>query len=552
MLRGLYRFYLYTVCIAMLIFAASGAQRLLQVLFAQTLFKEPSSISTNVDIIQAIVFAIVSWITAVLLGGLHYWLIRRDMHSDPDAGNGGIRAFFLNFAEAVSLPLAVGTGAFLISSLGQQNSFGASFSAAFTIATLAFWAALEWERRRVPANSGAAIVFQRLHLYGVQLVLLFILTFNWLSTVGILVDDLFFGGRGLGTPVCGGFTACQGPNLLSQIVGTLWTVLFWLGYGFLSRNDTPSLLRRVLHLISFAYGLIFILIGIYRAASLLLLSLFKVAVEPRNISGPFAEYDVLSPLILGILVVVVYVLWLRRAIRQQPAEKVEVTLTLQAIACSLMGAAFWWGCGLVILNLLEKVAPSNTPLNPENWATALAFIITGIAYFPLDILLRQRSIRAAFPSPLRGFVFALLGVGILAGAIGGASALYAYGTFLLRSPFDNWPYTAHAGTAAFAVGVIIAAIYLWTGFHQGLFSRHVKQPEPVLVAPSEITPQEEVFTPTQTTPVLPDELSEITLPRVPTPNTSSLIGDILDKLVAGKISRDEAIIRIEILTKKQV
>src|SRR5205085_9591477 len=168
-----------------------------------------------------------------------------------------------------------------------------------------------------------------------------------------------------GTPVCGGFTVCQGPNLLSAIVSTLWIILFWSGYSFLSRRDTASLLRKVLHLFSFGYGIVAVLVGIYRGVELILLPLFKVAVEQKEISGPFAEYDVLSPLTLGLLVVGCYAFWLRQAARQEATERVSVSLTIQAIAAALLGVSFWWGCGGVLLNILEYIAPSNTPLTAE-------------------------------------------------------------------------------------------------------------------------------------------------------------------------------------------
>src|SRR6184192_850408 len=169
-LRGLYRFYLYAVFIAMLLFATSGVIQLLTALL-QSVFKDPNNTPSGASLVQALVYGIVSLITAALFGGLHYWLIRRDMHNDPMAGNSAVRAFFLNAVELISLPLAVGSGAFTISSIGQ-NVGAVSSGAAFTITFLGLWALLEWERRRVQASSGAAIVFQRLHLYSTQLILL--------------------------------------------------------------------------------------------------------------------------------------------------------------------------------------------------------------------------------------------------------------------------------------------------------------------------------------------------------------------------------------------
>ena len=107
MLRGLYRFYLYTVFIAMLLFAAFGVQGLLQTALALTIFPEPYSTLSNANLVQAAVLAVVALVTAGLFGGFHYWLIRKDMRNDTLAANGAVRAFFLNALELISLPSAV-------------------------------------------------------------------------------------------------------------------------------------------------------------------------------------------------------------------------------------------------------------------------------------------------------------------------------------------------------------------------------------------------------------------------------------------------------------
>jgi hypothetical protein len=538
MLRGLYRFYLYAVFIAMLLFAAFGVQGLLQTALALTIFPEPYSTLSNANLVQAAVLAVVALVTAGLFGGLHYWLIRKDMRNDALAANGAVRAFFLNAVEVISLPSAVGTAAFTITGLGSANAGGASFGAAYALTFLSLWALIEWERRRAPASTGAASVFQRLHLYGAQLILLFILTWLWLETLGTLVDELFFRGKGTGIPACGGLTVCQGPNLLSLLAGTLWVVLFWLGYGLLSRRDTTSLLRKVLHFLSFGYGVVAVLVGIYRAVSLLLLFILHVPVEPRNISGPFAEYDILSPLTLGLLVVGVYIFWLRHAAQKQGEAKAEVSLTVQAIATALLGVSFWWGCGLIVLNALEYMAPSHTPLQPEDWVTALALGITGIAYIPLEMLLRRHSTQAAYIAPLRGFVLTLLGGGILAGAIGGATALYSYGTSLLGSPLDNWQYAAHAGLAAFVVGLSIVGLCLRTAIRAGFFHSTAKE---------ETTPTTSVVN-VHSTISVPAEDKSAEVATI----TSSPIAKVIDNLLAGKISRDDAIMQIEHMMNQTV
>jgi hypothetical protein len=549
MLRGLYRFYLYVVFIAMLFFAVSGVQRVLQILLAQTPLKSQYETAPgHSEVVQAVVYAAIAVFIAAIIGGLHYWLIRRDIRSDASAGGGGIRSFFLNFVEAGILPLAVGIGASSITSLGIQNSYGSTEAIAFAITTLAAFAFLEWERRRSQPDPGAPIIFQRLHLYGVQLILLFILTPSWLGTIGQLFDSLFFGGRGTHTTPCGGFTTCpgSGPNLLSLALSTLLILFFWLGYSFLSRDDTSSMIRRVVHLISLGYGVIFIIIGLYRGLELIVLALLKIPAGLSDFSGPFAEYDVLSPLSLGVLIIAAYGLWLRKAARTQPQkEEATVSLIALSIAAALFGVTFWYGCGLLIFNLLEQAAPSNTPLTTEGWATAYAIIVSGIAYIPLDIFLRRRSEKLGIVAPLRGFVFALLGGGILALAIGGATALYAYGTSLLGTPFDNWPYVAHAGTAAFIVGVVVVAIYSLISLRENFFGRSKKQQPTVVSAPSPAT------SPTEVVPAVPPVTSQEAPTAQAIPLISSSIAEVVDALLAGKITRSEAITRIEALVEQK-
>src|SRR6266487_3696399 len=499
-LRGLYRFYLYAVFIAMLLFATSGVIQLLTVLL-QSVFKDPNNTPSGASLVQALVYGIVSLITAALFGGLHYWLIRRDMHNDPMAGNSAVRAFFLNVVELISPPLAVGSGTSMISAIGQHNASGLSSSTAFTITFLGLWLLLEWERRRVPASSGTALVFQRLHLYGTQLILLFILTSSWLQSIGQLVAKVFFGGAGA-LATCAGSTGCQGSDLaavLANVISTLWVVLFWIGYGWLSRNDTASVFRRVFHFIGFGFGIITVLVGIYRGVTLIfLLALFKGSLPATSISGPFAEYDVISPLSLGMLVVGVYVIWLRKAVLKHPEERVSVFLTGLAIAAALAGAAFWSGCGLILLNISGHFFPSTTPVTPENWATAL----------------------------------------------------YAYGTAALGSALDNWVYVAQTGMAAFVIGVLIVGIYLWTSIREGFFGSLKQQ------GAEAKPPVREVYVVTHDLAQAngapgpsAKETQAMQAGQVTRVATTQSVGEIVDELLVGKISRDEAVARIEKVVK---
>jgi Domain of unknown function (DUF5671) len=551
MARNLYRLYLYIVFIAMLVLAAVGLDMLLQPLFTLTPLRGSDTIPSNSVIVQAVVFALVSWLIAITLGGLHYWLIRRDMQGDPAAGSSAVRSFFLNATEAISLPVGVVALSSVIGQIGQANFYGIPGSLALAIPALGLFTLVEWERRRTPAAPGAAIVFQRLHLYGVQLVLLLMLAFSWLVTINQLLDSIVFGGKGYQAS-CGGITDCPGPNLLGATLSTLWLLLFWIGYGLLSRKDTYSLLRQIIHFLSFAYGVGYLLYGVERGIELILRALLGVAAPLTDITGPSATYDFVPLISLGLLIVGVYGFWLNDVARHRPAGRVTTFLVAEAITTALLAVSFWWGVGNVLVNAMESIANSHPQLNALAWANAFAFVITGLPYIALDIYLRRLSIRTGSTGPRRGFVFILLGSGMLVAAIGAVVLLYNVLTSLLGSPLGNWQSEARDGAAALIVGVLILGIYFWAATREHLLGMR----KPV----TSVAPLETLST-TATAPVSAQEKPAATALSVPageapvfekaSPTTvtepapgSVTIEDILDELQAGKITRYEAAARI--------
>ena len=158
------------------------------------------------------------------------------------------------------------------------------------------------------------MTFQRLHFYGVQLILLIVLTFSWNNTAFQLGDAFIFNGQVTGTVVCGGFTGCPDDQSAQFGVSTLWIVVFWIGYGFFTRNDSASLLRSILHFASFAYGVGLILYGISRAIEFGILALFNVTLSASDILN---NYNFASLITLGLLITAVYVLWLRNHCQQR-------------------------------------------------------------------------------------------------------------------------------------------------------------------------------------------------------------------------------------------
>jgi hypothetical protein len=517
MARNLYRFYLYAVFVLMLIFATVGLTTFLQALFSLTgLRGSYSTVPTSSTVTQTGVFFGVSWFIAALIGGLHYWLIRRDMRSDPaTGGSNAIRSFFLNVTELIAAPVAISIGASIIGQLGQGNDV--TYGLAITLAALALVGVLEWERRRATAGTAVGLFFQRFNLYWIQFILLIGLIINSTQALNVLVDALFFSGITYRTLTCGDppTVGCQGPNALVYVAAALWVALFWVAYGLAGRKSAGSLLQRIAYFISFAIGVIFALYGVGQAIALGILNFSGAHIATSVV---VQTYNFTASLVVGLLVVAVYTLWLRSATSQQsiPSVAWQTALSIEeAIVAGLMALAFYTGVAAALLNLFES------PVSINTWSGSLALLITGIGYIAFDIHLYRRW-KQDVPGAKyarRGFVFTLLGAGVLATAIGGAFALYTVISNALGSPLDNWQHLARAGASAVVVGLVILVVYFVLANRQKLLVRTSK-------SAAQVEP------PVTSAPAAGETAESLT------------IEGVLDALLAGKLSRDEAAARI--------
>ena len=501
MARNFYRFYLYAVCINLLIFIAFVTGWMLVNVLNLTPLRGPFvPAPAKQAIVQSVVWTVLTWVIAGTLAGLHYWLIRQDIRHDAAAGASAIRSFFLNYTEAIGIAFAVPIMGFTLSFLGFYNSTsGLTFAVAFTVPTLALVGLLEWERRRTQVQSGAALVFQRLHFYGVQIILLIVLSYAWFTQIRPLVDGLIFGGRGALESCHGiGNYACPTYHLVYLAASILWFIAFWLGYGWLTRKDNARIGRFILHGISFAYGVGFILFGVYIGVKLIILPLFKLSASFKDILGLHPSYDFVSPLTLGILVVIVYHLWLGGAAKRDLINSSVRILMESAIATIVLAAFFWSGCYSILQNLfssptasgggeIQRFLPTHMYPLPDtivsstmSWISAIALIVAGLGYIPLEIYLRHRRTidPSSASSPLGGVVFTLLGNGVLTSVISAVIMLYLWVTALFGSPVENWQRTAYMGLANFIIGIILVGIYLWSALKGDYWSRSDEQSVP--------------------------------------------------------------------------
>jgi hypothetical protein len=461
MVRGLYRIYLYAISVALLIFIAASTGVLLANVFTQNpqLVGQYGIPTSRDDTARSAVFAIVAWAIGGALLGLHYWLIRRDICAEPAAAHGPVRALFLNGTEALSVIVFVISGAGIVSAIGQPYQGNVSGVLATVIVTFALAVIFELERRRARPAPGAALVFQRLHLYSTPLVLLLIIGISsWIQavqqTIVIVVNN-----AGLLPNECGPGVSCEYPSPAGQWATAALVSAIWALYWVLARGDTPSALRQVFHLIGLAVGVIITLVGIARGAELGLRALLHFSVGWEDFVN---NYSFVPPLVLGAVVLAAYGLRLRADMAGIAGELDRAASRLPAIAvmAGLAAIPFWIGCGGVLHELVETIIGHTSSADTALWASAGSLVIAGLAYPPLAYYLGRVSARTGASGARRGLAYALLAVGTLTSAVGAVIALYTLVSSLLAVPVTDGPTVARSALEALVIGLLMVGLHL--------------------------------------------------------------------------------------------
>jgi hypothetical protein len=187
------------------------------------------------------------------------------------------------------------------------------------------------------------------------------------------------------------------------------------------------------------------------------------------------------------------------------------------VAAAVAALPFWIGVYLVLHEAAEILTHKGFDYHPYNWAIPVAAVVTGAIYIPLSLYMRTLSRQSSVEGPRRAFVLALLAAGILATAIGGGIALVTTLTALLGQPLDPSGGSTRAGVAALLTGLALAALYGWTAVSERLVAVPTIQPAGG-AAPSQGDGSESQ------------------------PGLS--VEAVLDELLAGTITRDEAARRV--------
>jgi uncharacterized protein YneF (UPF0154 family) len=495
MTRGLYRVYLYVVTIALASFATFSLAYLLGALFGLTPLRGSSSPTSGAEITQAVILFVVMLVVVGAFGGLHYWLIRRDIAGDPQINESGVRAFTLNAAEGIAILIAVNAAVTSLAQLGNFYRPDISDSLAGALATAALAFTLEWERRRATPTHGAALIFERLRRHGVPLLLLITTLTSVYSAIDnterIIAQQANIiacsppGTEGRITPE-GPPTVflptCVGNEVYGAWAAAVLAVAIWLGFLWLGRRDSRSLLRQVLLLIGWTTGgMILLAITLERAAEYVL----RLATPGASAPNYLDDFN-FGPLFAAAAVALAVYGWaLREREPDAPMSAPAVRLTMRALSGAVLAVPFWIGVFLVVRNVIVSISPGVTAPTADDWDSAIAFVIAGAGYIPLALWLGAGSRQAEINGPRRGFVLALLAAGALVTAGAVATLLYTVITPVLNVPLDNWQELARNAGAALITGVALGGLYLFIALREKQFVSAPKAPEVAPEAPPE-------------------------------------------------------------------
>jgi hypothetical protein len=410
MTRALYRVYLYVVCLALLGFTALRVG----VLLSDWLLLSPlrglyESAPDRPTLTQAVVLAVVALVLSGLIGGFHYWLIRRDIALEGQAALGAVRSAALNLALAVSAVVAFFTGAITLGQIGRPIYSGTAVSMAAALTALGTFALVEWERRRGLPRPGAARTLQRLHYYLIQTIVLLAAISFWQQAVHSTLVAIFSALHLLGTPCPqspGPYTEIGPCYTMEPVLGpwlaVVWLVCFWAYYFVVARDDTDSILRLVAQFFGFMIGTIATLFGLYQLADVLLRAVLGVA--PLGADDIANQHEFLPPLLFGLIVAAGYVVWLLSAAERTRLSRAATELTVLALGAIAVGVPFYLGVYTLLTHAVEGAVGKH--VTSDAWAGALALLLAGVVHPPLALVLRQRTSGTAPIGPRRGLVFA--------------------------------------------------------------------------------------------------------------------------------------------------
>jgi hypothetical protein len=413
--QTLYRIYLYTVCVGLLVFVAFMWQQALAERFYLYVFHSPFTppVFNTLQVRDDTANAIVALLVALAVGGFHYRLIRRDIQTNTEAAGGGVRATTLNASEFVAALLALFAGLITLQSarlsLTDTQAYDVARSLALTIVAGFVLALLQVERARTRPAAGEPLGAQRVHLYLVLTVALVADFYAWVLASGKTIA----------------FLSSQGAadQLIGEWLGVVWVTGILLLYVRFARGDVTSLRRLVAQCFGFAFSVVWAAVGVWGAASVALGAALGVPADRLEPLAPSAPSTFIPYLLFGALAGTAYGWWLQR---EAPISRLGVErtrLVLLAILAFTLGIPFYVGLTLLAQTALLQpplvdAAHWNEALWLAMWAVGGGLVVAGLAHAPLALLLRRRSAQWTEFAAREGFLLGGIAAGVLTAGVG--------------------------------------------------------------------------------------------------------------------------------------
>lgn len=363
---------------------------------------------------EAIIPNAIGLLAALVVGAWPYTWIRQDRAETPEAATSLVRSVLLNLTQVLAALFALLGGALTLAVIGYDLiDIGQAVSLrdiagllSTTVAALAVFGLVEYERERGRPISGGSRVMEQIHLYIVQAISILVVIFLLLISPRI------------------------SPGFGVWLLVAPWGAGAWLLYRRLARDDVGSLLRLLAQLFGFGVGLACVVIGVYRLAYLALAHFLVLSYAPGG--DWFTQF--IAPVLVGLLVTGSYGLWLARESRQNGSGRRGTMMGILALSAVVVGVPFYVGLVFLLQGItlaLQKNVPGSHEVALSLYALGGALLLAGLAHVPLVSVLRLRGIKAMPPSDARqiyllvGWALGLLAIALSAGAaLNGAAQVH--------------------------------------------------------------------------------------------------------------------------------
>ncbi|HLV97399.1 MAG TPA: hypothetical protein VKT82_01870 [Ktedonobacterales bacterium] len=547
MVQTLKRVYLYTAATFALLFTAS-----ITIILLNTLLNQAGMLPYYVDydgtvntegiapnsqqVTQVVILFIITVVlVGLLFGGGHYWLIRRDAHSDPNADGGVVRHLFLNALLALAALVGVPTTLAFLGGIDEtEGSHDPALGLSFALVSGLVFLYIYLERRRADPIGRAAPIIRQIQEDAVQGILLIIASGVVFSGITSIIHSALVNANAVPSPQCeqfsgGGPTSipCPPLPLLSPILTSLAAIAAWGGYVWLAAWSRGAVLLRVLWYAALGYGLIWLLYGVAQGVYTAVAPLFGDSTawqDELNSSLPF-----IGQLLVGLLITVPYALWLQRLAAREPRLRAAVQQGLLAIPSALSAAFFLAGIILLVMGLVERVVPAGNPPDANGWATAVGVLVAGVLYpyFWLRLWRVSDPAQSGPTIPRRIYVLVVLAGSAIGALIAAVFMVYQIVASALSLTSAN-PQLARQSAVIFVVLGAMALYHLWQ-LRADLRVIHARTPA---------------------APPVPTAAEAATLPGQPAaPSDAETLEAILQRVYVGALDPASAAARIRGLSK---